>query len=99
MKDTTKKRWIIKGKGYYNTSITDLNGEPINDIEYGYDSVIFHGTKDELNDIIFEMQKNEMYFKIIDYFEDGSDEYYMFKYGPDYEANKNYKDELSRKIN
>tara|TARA_R100000664_G_C2706570_1_gene104918 strand:+ start:301 stop:537 length:237 start_codon:yes stop_codon:yes gene_type:complete len=46
-------------------------------------------SKKELLNILLDIQKDSDY-KIIDYFEYKSDEYWMFKEGKNYDVNKNY---------
>ena len=56
-----KKKYIIFGKGYANTTVSD----PF------------------IRNKVIKLMKNEAEFKVIDYFEEGSKEHDVFRYGPD----------------
>ena len=79
-----KKKWIIKGKGYFNTNVTSphsLNIQ-ISDIETSYGQIDFTGTEQELEKIIDLLIEDESSFKMIDYFEKDSKEHREYLYGP-----------------
>lgn len=94
-KDFIKKSWIIFGKGEEPKMIHYANNIEYADFSYGYLTYMFNGTRGELDDIILDLLKDETYFKLIDYFEYKSEEYWLFKYGPDYKKNKEYQNEVN----
>ena len=96
-KDFIKKQWIIFGKGDVGIMRPYMDGREYADTTYGYSNIMFTGTKDDLNDVLLDMYSDETYFKVIDFFEYKSAEYYLYLYGPDYENNEQYKAELNRK--
>ena len=62
----------------------------------GEGCMMFRGNQDDLHNILVYMYSEEKNFKVYDYFEYKSVEYYMYKYGTEYKANIN---EISREIN
>lgn len=84
------KKWIIFGKGDVHVMREYMNGKEYADTTYGYSNIMFTGTKGELEDVLLEMYSNELHFKVIDFFEYKSDEYFMYVYGPLFKENPEY---------
>ena len=80
-----KKKYIIFGKGYANTTVSDpfISNKEISDIQYGYGQIKLTTTEKELEKFVIKLMKNEAEFKVIDYFEEGSKEHDIFRYGID----------------
>tara|TARA_Y100001973_G_C5208440_1_gene343455 strand:- start:9465 stop:9734 length:270 start_codon:yes stop_codon:yes gene_type:complete len=80
-----KKRYLIMGKGYFNTGVShpfNLNLE-ISDIKTSYGNIEFTGTPQGLEKFVSKLMENEATFKVIDYFEKDSKEHREFLWGPD----------------
>jgi hypothetical protein len=96
-KDFIKKQWCIFGKGEVGVMRDYMAGQEFADTSYGYNCIMFTGTKGDLEDTLLEMYKDETYFKVIDFFEYKSYEYYTYLYGPDFKNNEQYKATIKRK--
>jgi hypothetical protein len=61
------KEFRIDGKGYYNVMENDavIPFVEMCDIQFGYGHIKFKGTDKQLDGFLEEIQKNEMYFKVI----------------------------------
>tara|TARA_Y100000356_G_C11103370_1_gene205602 strand:+ start:295 stop:588 length:294 start_codon:yes stop_codon:yes gene_type:complete len=89
------KTWYIHGKGLVSRGASDcFTGDSFADIKYSGYGLLFTGTKKQLDDYLLKI--NDYEFKCIGIFEYKSSEYYMFKYGVDYDITK---DENYRPIN
>lgn len=86
-RDFIKKTWYIHGSGYVNTIEVDSStGGTYADIKTGSGYMMFTGTESELSDLLLGFSDDE--FKVRGVFEYKSSEYYMFKYGVNYDINK-----------
>ena len=77
------KNWIITGKGYVNCGVDNpynLNLE-ITDLKYKYNQIELYATENDLEKFVSELIKDEASFKMIDYFEKGSEEHQDYMYG------------------
>ena len=70
---------------YANTTVSDpfIRNKEISDIQYGYGQIKLTTTEKELEKFVIKLMKNEAEFKVIDYFEEGSKEHDIFRYGID----------------
>ena len=87
MRDFIKKTWFIYGKGEQAVRHIDSNtgvGYIDTETERGY--ILFTGTQSQLDRYLLGFGDDE--FKVRGVFEYKSTEYYMFKYGPFYDVNK-----------
>jgi hypothetical protein len=77
------KNWIITGKGFVNCGVDNpykLNLE-ITDLTYKYNQIELYATENDLEKFVSELIKDEASFKMIDYFEKGSEEHQDYMYG------------------
>ena len=77
------KNWIITGKGFVNCGVDNpykLNLE-ITDLKYKYNQIELYATENDLEKFVSELIKDEASFKMIDYFEKGSEEHQDYMYG------------------
>ncbi len=94
MRDFIKKTWFIYGKGDFTCkSVDSSTGSAFIDTKRERGAILFTGTESELDNYLLGMGDDEL--KVRGVFEYKSTEYYMFKYGPFYDINK---DENIRKI-
>ena len=94
MRDFIKKTWFIYGKGDFTCkSVDSSTGSAFIDTKRERGAILFTGTESELDNYLLGMGDDEL--KVRGVVEYKSTEYYMFKYGPFYDINK---DENIRKI-
>tara|TARA_R100000231_G_scaffold112808_2_gene83665 strand:+ start:2159 stop:2425 length:267 start_codon:yes stop_codon:yes gene_type:complete len=77
------KNWIITGKGYVNSGVTNpynLNLE-ITDLQYKYNEIRLRSTEKDLEKFVSELIKDEASFKLIGYFEKDSEDHLDHMYG------------------
>ena len=69
------KEYIITGRGYYKTMVSDLiiKGAEMCDIKSGYGYIEFKGTEEQLETFVDKLIEDEANFKYRDWFE--KDEY------------------------
>jgi hypothetical protein len=62
------KEYIITGKGYYKTMVSDpfIKGMEMCDIKSGYGYIEFKGTEEQLDAFVMTLIKDETYFKYRD---------------------------------
>ena len=70
------KKYIIKGKGYFNHTVNDpfVKGLEISDLSSGYGNIEFTGTEKQLDKFIDRLLENEATFKYITHHEEGEDQ-------------------------
>ena len=70
------KKYIIKGKGYFNTTVDDpfIKGIEISDLSCRYGRIEFRGTEEQLDKFIYRLIDNENTFKYITHHEEGEDD-------------------------
>ena len=70
------KKYIIKGKGYFNTTVNDpfIKGIEISDLSCSYGNIKFTGTEKQLDKFICRLIDNENTFKYITHHEEGKDQ-------------------------
>ncbi len=69
------KEYIITGRGYYKTMVSDpiIKGAEMCDIKSGYGYIEFKGTEEQLETFVDKLIEDEANFKYRDWFE--KDEY------------------------
>tara|TARA_Y100001938_G_scaffold111852_1_gene153151 strand:- start:59 stop:298 length:240 start_codon:yes stop_codon:yes gene_type:complete len=64
------KEYIITGRGYYKTMVSDpfIKGMEMCDIKSGYGYIEFKGTQEQLESFVDKLIQDETYFKYRDWF-------------------------------
>ena len=70
------KKYIIKGKGYFNYTVNDpfVKGIEISDLCSSYGRIEFTGTVKQLDKFIDRLLDNEVTFKYINHHEEGEEQ-------------------------
>ena len=74
-----RKQWIIKGKGYFNTTVNDYaTGLEFCDLKSSYGQIEFTGTEHQVDKFVESLLENEETFKYINHHLKGEEQEMFF---------------------